>query len=191
MYVNEALKKNPIRIMNLNDIYTYIKNGKFTDLPDLRKLDELVENDFTSGNRMELVTKLPGISLGFRFTKDWFNRPRPEFLPSNLLVFDFIAGKENILDKLDGLAELKCVILSYNNYFDGKTIVVKTNNKNYKGTIWTFPMIKQIFEEWIGEAPPMDLGPNIVPLRHDPNVIFNPNAIPFGEMRENSDFIRS
>ena len=149
-------------------------------MPDLKKQDELVINDYTYSDRQKLILKLPGISLGYTFTKDWFQRPRPEFKPSNLLVFDFVT-ENDIYDKLDLLSELDCVILSYDNYFNGKTVVIKTDNKSYEGTVWTFPMIKQILRELIGEVPPIDLGPNIVPLRYDPNVYYNPDAKPFGE----------
>jgi len=188
MYFDEEKGRSGLRMINLNDLHTYIQTGRLDNLPDLKKQDEAVKNDFPADKRTELIMKLPGFTMGFKFTKDFLSKRFVEFKPSNLLVFDFIADGGDVLDKLEVLNQLKCVLFSFNNYFGGKTLVVKTDNKKYDGTVWTFELINAIFGEWVGLSPDRDLGPNIVPLRYDPNVMYNPNAISFGEMIENLDF---
>lgn len=168
-----------MKILNILEIVDYIKTGIKKNSPNLIEIDKRIMSIGNIKERSEKVIKLPSIQFGLKYDKNWLKKPT--YKPSNLVVFNFISEDENTREKLEQISKSEYVLLSYNDYHNGKTMVVKTNNPSNTRNIWSFNEINNFFHDNFGICNDFDLTSYNIPLRFDPNVWFNPNVISFGE----------
>jgi len=173
------ITQKDVRIFNILEMVTYVRTGSYKNLPNLIRLNQSITNEVNPTEKAEAVIRVPSVNFGLGYTKDWLEKQTMK--PSNLIVFDYRLDDTETNEKLDHLFQIQCVLLSYRNYFNGRTIIVKTDNRVHSNVVWSFENINKFFFDQYKLDNDFDLTSYQVPLRYDPNVRFNPNVVSFGE----------